>query len=86
MKMTNLQMRVESDLRKEADAVFAAIGLDTPAAVRVFLKKAVSVRGIPFSLSAEEPVRWEYVTADDDARVRMEKVDAAWKIIKAKKG
>jgi addiction module RelB/DinJ family antitoxin len=45
-----LQIRVETELKKEADDLFSDIGLDTPSAVRLFLKQSVSQNCIPFQL------------------------------------
>ena len=51
--MANLQVRVDDKLKAQADALFASIGLDTSAAVRVFLKQSVLRGGIPFEDYAE---------------------------------
>jgi addiction module RelB/DinJ family antitoxin len=51
-KMANtivLQVRVDPELKREADELFAGIGLDTPSAVRFFLKQSVLKQGLPFS-------------------------------------
>lgn len=49
--MTNnslLQFRVDSRLKEEAAKIYAQLGLDLPTAIRIFLKRSVQVRGIPF--------------------------------------
>lgn len=46
--MATLQIRVDDTLKKEADALFASLGLDTTTAVRIFLNAAVENAGIPF--------------------------------------
>lgn len=46
-----IQVRVEEELRKEADALFAGLGFDTTTAIRIFLAQAVRERGIPFPIS-----------------------------------
>jgi len=48
--MATLQIRIEDTLKKEADALFASLGLDTTTAVRIFLNAAVENAGIPFSV------------------------------------
>lgn len=48
--MTTLQIRLDDNLKKEADALFASLGLDTTTAVRIFLNAAVEHAGIPFSV------------------------------------
>ncbi len=46
--MTTLQIRLDDTLKKDADALFASLGLDTTTAVRIFLHAAVENAGIPF--------------------------------------
>ncbi|MCI8653612.1 MAG: type II toxin-antitoxin system RelB/DinJ family antitoxin [Angelakisella sp.] len=52
--MTTIQIRVDDTLKKEADALFASLGLDTTTAVRIFLNAAVENAGIPFSVQHRE--------------------------------
>jgi DNA-damage-inducible protein J len=46
-----LQVRIDAELKHEAEQLFSDLGLDTPSAVRIFLKQAVVQNGFPFSLS-----------------------------------
>ena len=50
-----LQVRVDPTLRDSATQTFEEIGLDLPTAIRIFLKKAVAVHGIPFDVRSEFP-------------------------------
>ena len=45
---SSIQVRVDEDLKKDAEAVFENIGVDAPTAIRMFLKKVVATRSIPF--------------------------------------
>jgi addiction module RelB/DinJ family antitoxin len=45
-----LQIRVDTKLKQDAENLFADLGLDTPTAVRLFLKQALAQNGIPFAL------------------------------------
>lgn len=74
--MRTLQIRVPQDLRDEADAVLGAIGIDMPTAVRLYLKKIIQTRSIPFALEAEP---FEVMPVDDATQTRMDAVAAAWK-------
>lgn len=47
-----IQIRVDQKLKKEADLIFEDLGLDTPTAIRLFLKKVVVSRSIPFELKS----------------------------------
>ena len=46
-----IQVRVDEDVKREADALFARLGLDTPTAVRMFLKQALLQHGLPFHVT-----------------------------------
>ena len=55
MSSTTLQIRLDADLRREADDLFASAGLDLPSAVRLFLRQSVIRRRLPFDVVAEDP-------------------------------
>ena len=55
MTTSTLQIRVDSDLRREADALFANAGLDLTSAVRLFLRQTVIRRRLPFEVLSESP-------------------------------
>ena len=46
----NVTMRMEKELKEEADALFADMGLSLNAACRMFLKRAVQEQRIPFDV------------------------------------
>lgn len=48
--MATLQIRVDDMLKKQADALFSSLGLDTSTAIRIFLNAAIENCGIPFSV------------------------------------
>jgi len=45
-----LQVRIEEELKKQADKLFANLGFDTSTAVRIFLNQAIRRGGIPFDI------------------------------------
>ena len=46
----NVTMRMEKELKEEAEALFADMGLSLNAACRMFLKRAVMEQRIPFEV------------------------------------
>ena len=48
--MATLQIRVDDDLKQNADSLFVSLGLDTSTAIRIFLNAALEYDGIPFSV------------------------------------
>ena len=55
MATSTLQIRVDSDLRKDADELFAHAGLDMSSAIRLFLRQSVIRRRLPFEVISENP-------------------------------
>lgn len=51
MASTVVQVRMDESLRADASSVAEQLGLDLPTAIRVFLKKMVAERAVPFPLS-----------------------------------
>ena len=51
---TNISIRVDEDVKKDAETLFAKLGLTLSAATNVFYRQAIRTQGIPFSLSAVE--------------------------------
>jgi DNA-damage-inducible protein J len=55
MSNVTIQSRVSPELKQQAEAVFAALGLSTADAIRMFLQQAVNVGGLPFQPSVKRP-------------------------------
>ncbi len=55
MATTNLNIRIDEDLKRNAEEIFSALGLTTTAAFNIFVKAVVRQRGIPFDLSLNIP-------------------------------
>lgn len=49
-----VQVRVNKELKEQADVLFNDLGLDTTTALRMFLKAAVREQKIPFSLRKQK--------------------------------
>ncbi|MCC7197402.1 type II toxin-antitoxin system RelB/DinJ family antitoxin [Candidatus Peregrinibacteria bacterium] len=47
-----IQIRVDQKLKEDVDLIFEDLGLDTPTAIRLFLKKVVASKSIPFELKS----------------------------------
>ena len=57
MSTANINVRVDSQLKKDAENLFADLGLNMTTAVTMFLRSAVNHDGIPFKISREKPNR-----------------------------
>ena len=50
-----VQSQVDPELKKQADAIFAAMGLSTADAIRLFLQEVVNSGGLSFQPTARRP-------------------------------
>lgn len=50
MSSANINVRVDSELKKAAEELFDDIGLNMSSAITLFLKNAVNYEGIPFEI------------------------------------
>lgn len=48
--MANLNIRIDDNLKKQAQQLFKDIGLDMTTAITMFLQQAVTDSGIPFKI------------------------------------
>ena len=51
--MSNINIRVDNTVKKEAQDIFSSMGLDMTTAINIFLRQAIRQRSIPFSISAD---------------------------------
>lgn len=54
MASSVLQVRIDENLRSQAAAIYADLGIDLQTAVRIFLKRSVMVNGLPFGMTLGE--------------------------------
>ena len=50
MATSIVQFRIDDDLKKQATELYDKLGIDLSSAMRMFLKRSVSVNGIPFAM------------------------------------
>ncbi len=55
MPTTNINVRVDSELKKTAETLFNDLGLNMSSAITLFLKSAVNYEGIPFEVKRTTP-------------------------------
>lgn len=52
---TNLNIRMDKEIKDQADKIFAELGLNMTTAINIFLRTAIRERGIPFEVKLEIP-------------------------------
>ncbi len=55
MSTATIQVRLDNQLKIDADRFFSAAGLDTTTAVRMFLRQVLIRQAIPFDIIADDP-------------------------------
>ena len=69
--MTRITVRVESELKDNADALFDALGLDLNTAINLFLRQAIRKGGLPFKVKLDKEERKALlVRAGNSARTK----------------
>ncbi|MDY5853036.1 MAG: type II toxin-antitoxin system RelB/DinJ family antitoxin [Bacilli bacterium] len=53
--MANINIRIDDSLKKEAETIFANIGLNSTTAINLFFRQVVRTNSIPFDLIADIP-------------------------------
>ena len=53
--MSALNIRVNEELKQQAAALFADLGLDMSTAINMFLRQAVQCDGLPFDVKRHKP-------------------------------
>jgi len=69
MATTNLNIRIDAELKKKAEEIFNELGLNMSTALTVFLRQTVRSNGIPFELRLDTP-NAETLAAIEDVRQR----------------
>ena len=55
MAKVSTNISIDETVKKQAQELFAKLGLDLSTAVNIYLKKAVAEQGIPFDVRVETP-------------------------------
>ncbi len=54
---TNVSIRMDADLKSQADALFGELGMNMSTAFNIFVRQAVREGRIPFEISLNQPNR-----------------------------
>ena len=55
MANTSMNIRMDAEVKKQAEALFNEIGMNMTTAINIFLKQAIRENGIPFELKINQP-------------------------------
>ena len=52
---TNFSVRMDSDIKKQCEALYNELGMNLTTAINVFLRQSLRVGGLPFDARVEHP-------------------------------
>ena len=55
MATTNISIRMDSDLKAQAEALFSELGMNLSTAFNIFVRQSLREGGIPFEIRTERP-------------------------------
>lgn len=79
IKRSTFQMRINPELKRRAEEVYAQYGLNLTDAINIFLQESIHENGLPFLLS---PQNMEYKRAKA-MRYLMDEVEKGWQSAEA---
>lgn len=74
MKNDTIQVRIDPEIKKEAELIINDMGFTLSSAIQLFLAQVVQKREIPFKITAHNP-NWRTRTAIKDAERMMKHPD-----------
>lgn len=66
MANVNITIRMDEDLKKEADILFDELGMSFTTAINVFVRQALREGRIPFEVTSQPTVRYATVRLQDE--------------------
>lgn len=78
-KTSSFQMRINPEIKSQAESIFATYGLSLTDAVNIFIQQSLNVKGLPFLLSPENA---EYMKAKSVQRLISE-IRSGWDSVKS---
>lgn len=52
---TNLNIRIDKDVKESSEKVFEDLGINMTTAINIFLRQVIRVNGIPFEIKGNTP-------------------------------
>jgi DNA-damage-inducible protein J len=72
MNPTNINIRIEKDVKVAAEKIFDELGLNMTTAVNMFLRQTIRENGIPFELKVYAPNRTTLAAIAEGRRIAYE--------------
>ena len=66
---SNYTIRLDTELRKEAEALFSDLGMSLATAFQIFLKQAIQEQGLPFPVKKKQPNKTTLAAMEEAIRL-----------------
>ena len=66
MSKTRMSIRLDSEVKEQAQQVFNHLGMDMTTAINIFLRQAIQYQGLPFDVRLDENRKLLQVLTDLD--------------------
>lgn len=76
MPSTIISIRMDSNLKKQADELFNELGLSFSSAINIFIKQSIREQKIPFEISRKPEIHFANI---DQLKKASEKSDSKYK-------
>ena len=71
MSKTSMSIRLDSEVKEQAQQVFNNLGMDMTTAINIFLRQAIQYQGLPFDVRLDESRKLMEVLGDLDQNRNM---------------
>jgi len=71
MPKTSMSIRLDSEVKEQAQQVFNHLGMDMTTAINIFLRQAIQYQGLPFDVRLDENQKLLQVLTDLDQNRNM---------------
>lgn len=71
MSKTSMSIRLDSEVKEQAQQVFSNLGMDMTTAINIFLRQAIQYQGLPFDVRLDENRKLLEVLMDLDQNRNM---------------
>lgn len=71
MSKTSMSIRLDSEVKEQAQQVFSNLGMDMTTAINIFLRQAIQYQGLPFDVRLDENRRLLEILTDLDQNRNM---------------
>lgn len=74
MKTSNINIRVDKELKEKSEKIFESLGINMSIAINLFLNQTIRVNGIPFELIAADPKQSDMIDKKDVIKISKNKI------------